>query len=142
MIFFVKFRPRIPGKPVLLEHLAVAMQARIALFFEFAKQLLFERGLQPRLRLFIGEVFDAIPIGLHVEQFLARAFSEIVLPILVIPAAALVEQQRLDGAGVAIEVASFRIARGPAIGLEVVQVKMIALANAADGITPVIRPAE
>ena len=72
------------------------------------------------MRLLVGEVFDAIAVGLYVEEFLARTFTEVVLPEFIIACASLVEQQRLDGAGIAVEVTSLGIARRPASGLKIV----------------------
>ena len=86
----------------------------------------------------MGQIYHAIAVRLYVEQFLNRAFTKVHLPKLVIARAALIEQQRLDGAGVTVEVTRLRITAGPASRLKIVQVQMVPFANTTNGVAAVI----
>ena len=141
-VALVKIVGRFAGVRVVVEHIPLAEHPRVALLAQFCKQLFPQRFFYSQLRLGLGQIFHAVGVPCQVIQFLLWAFAKVEVPKMIRPVAALVEDRRLGWTAVAVEVAGGRVARRPAIGLEVVQVQPVPFHNAADGIAPVVWPTD
>ena len=120
----------------------MCIRDRVSLFAKLGEELLLERRLQLRVRLRLGEVFHAVGVAVQFKQFLLRPFAKIQVPKMIQPLTALCEDQRLGRAPVAVQVAGFRVASGPAVGFEVVQVQLVIFYYTADRVAPIVRSAD
>ncbi len=89
----------------------------------------------------LGQVLHTVRVQAQVIQFLGWPFAEAEVPVPFLAGlGAALQHLRFGGTAVGVEVAGLGVAHGPAVGGVVVQVQVLALDDAPDGVACVVGP--